>query len=313
MRRCLLLFVFTAAALRLDASCGSASCPIDLHALNRPMAGQFTLDLSLQYIDQDQPRILTRRARVGEIPSDHEELRTLNRAANLGLSYGVTDRLQLTATVPYIDRTHEHIETATGDLERWNLHGIGDTMVQARYRFGSDFWAMAGVKLPTGSSSETNGQERAEVPVQPGTGSTDEIVGLAYEGGIVRASGAQGPLGNNAFIPLFISTSYRRNGTAHDYTVGHELQVNAGTAYPLRSNMEVLLQANARVRGRDDSPDPEDHELTGGRFLFLSPGVRISSGRAAWYALLQLPLYQRVNGIQLTAQHNVITGVQWRF
>ena len=90
MRRGLsLLFLLAFTALRLDASCGSASCPIDLHALNRPMKGQFTFDFSLQYIDQDQPRILTRRARVGEIPSDHDELRTINRAATLGLTYGI--------------------------------------------------------------------------------------------------------------------------------------------------------------------------------------------------------------------------------
>jgi hypothetical protein len=300
-------------ALRLDASCGSASCPIDLHALNRPTKGQLTFDFSLQYIDQDQPRILTRRASVGEIPSDHEELRTVNRAATLGLSYGLTDTVQLSVSAPYIARSHEHIESASGELERWNLHGIGDTLVQARWRFAGDFWAMGGVKLPTGASTKSNGEERAEVPVQPGSGATDTLVGLAYEGGIVRATSAQGPLGNQAFIPLFASVSYRRNGTAHDYTIGDEWQFNAGTAYPLSTSVELLLQANARVRGRDDSPEPEDHELTGGRFLYLSPGVRIAAGRAAWYALLQVPLYQRVNGIQLTSQRNILTGVQMRF
>ena len=305
MRRCLFLLLVLS-ALRLDASCGSASCPIDLHALNRPIAGQFTLDLSLQYVDQDRT---LGRAFFG----DHQELRTINRSATLGLTYGLTNALQLSASVPYVARTHEHIESATGALERWNLHGIGDTLLQARYRFGGDFWAKAGVKLPTGSSTQTNGEERAEVPVQPGSGSTDTIVGLAYEGGIVRATHAEGPLGNQTLIPLFVSATYRRNGTAHRYTVGDEWQVSGGTAYPMRSNVEVLLQVNARVRGRDDSEDPEDRELTGGRFLFLSPGVRVSAGPAAWYALIQLPLYQRVNGIQLVSQRNVITGIQMRF
>ena len=308
-----LVLLFAFCALRLDASCGASSCPIDLHALNRPMAGQFTFDLSFQYIDQDQPRIFTRRARVGEIPSEHEELRTINRAATLGLAYGLTDALQISVGLPYISRAHEHIHSATGDLERWNLHGIGDVMVQARYRFGKDFWALGGVKLPTGSSDMTNGQEAAEVPIQPGSGATDAIVGLAYEGGIVRGSGAQGMLGHKALIPLFVSATYRRNGAAHQYTIGDEWQLNAGTAYPVRSSVEVLLQANARVRGRDQSLDPEDHALTGGRYLFLSPGVRVSAGRASWYALIQLPLYQRVNGIQLTSQRNVISGVQMRF
>ena len=311
--RLALLLLFATAAVRLEASCGSASCPIDLHALNRPLAHQFTFDFSLQYIDQDQPRIFTRRARVGDIPSDHEELRTINRAATLSLAYGVTDALQLSVSAPYVARTHEHIESATGNLEHWDLHGIGDTLVQARVHFGGDFWALAGLKLPTGSSTQTNGEERAEVPLQPGSGATDAIAGLAWERLIIHNTAAEGPLGNFTAIPLFASATYKRNGTAHRYTIGDELQINAGTAYPLRTNVEALLQTNVRLRGRDRSPDPEDHELTGGRFLFLSPGVRLSGGRASWYALLQIPLYQRVNGIQLTSQRNIISGIQMRF
>src|SRR5947207_11041306 len=97
-----LLFLLTFAALRLDASCGSASCPIDLHALNRPMAGQFTLDLSLQYIDQDR---LRSGASFTPIAVEHQELRTINRTAALTLSYGLIERLQLSASAPYIDRT----------------------------------------------------------------------------------------------------------------------------------------------------------------------------------------------------------------
>ena len=313
MRCRLLLLLLAISAGRLDAGCGATSCPIDLHALNRPGVGTFTLDLSFQYIDQDEPRILTRRARLGELPSHHQELRTINRAAMLGVTYGVTTRLQISAVVPYITRTHDHVMTHSGEIEHWDLRGIGDLMLHARYRFGNNFWAIGGVKLPTGPSDLTNGQERAEVHVQPGSGSTDVIVGFAYEGGIIRSRPVQGELGHSALIPLFAGVTYRRNATAHHYTVGNEWQMNAGTAYPLRSSVELLLQANARLSGRDESLDPEDRELTGGQYLFLSPGIRISAGRAAWYTLIQLPVYQRVNGIQLTAQRNVISGVQMRF
>ena len=51
-----------------------------------------------------------------------------------------------------------------------------------------------------------------------------------------------------------------------------------------------------------------------GRYLFVSPGLRFDAGHgAAWYAMLQVPLYQHVNGIQLTAKRNLVTGVQMRF
>jgi hypothetical protein len=308
-----ILVLFVASALRLDAGCGSSSCPIDLHALNRPRAGSFAFDLSFQYIDQDQPRILTRRAQFGEIASEHEELRTINRAATLTMMYGATESLQLGLAVPYVSRAHEHIMSETGELERWNLHGIGDVMLHARYRFGGELWAMGGVKLPTGASGLKNGAERVEVAMQPGSGATDILAGLAWERVLIRSAGTSSTLGSFAAIPLFAGVTYRRNGTAHHYTIGDEWQLNAGTAYPLRSNVEVLLQANARAHGRDQSPNADDREMSGGRALFLSPGVRFSAGPAAWYALLQLPVYQRVNGLQLTSQRNVISGIQMRF
>ena len=73
--------IFTAA--QLAASCGSATCPLDLNALNRPGAGGFTLDLSFDYIDQNRPRIGTRSAHVGELHDEHhDEVRTINRTTS---------------------------------------------------------------------------------------------------------------------------------------------------------------------------------------------------------------------------------------
>ena len=86
----LLLFSLLAPA-RAQASCGSSSCPLDLHALEGIETGKFSLDLSLQYIDQDRPRIGSRGAAVGALPSDHDEIRTINRltALQLGYSFGL--------------------------------------------------------------------------------------------------------------------------------------------------------------------------------------------------------------------------------
>lgn len=94
------LFVFVVAAPRLVASCGSSSCPIELHALHAPDERGFSLDLSFQFIDQDQPRAGRSRVATGARASDHAEVRTINRIASLQLGYGVSERLQLLATLP---------------------------------------------------------------------------------------------------------------------------------------------------------------------------------------------------------------------
>src|SRR5215471_3770214 len=112
------VLVFLSALPRLFASCGSSSCPIDLHALQTETRG-FSLDLSFQYIDQDQPRIGSRDAAVGAIPSDHSEVRTINRLSALQLAYGFSQRLQLSVIAPYVARSHEHIDTASHELEQW--------------------------------------------------------------------------------------------------------------------------------------------------------------------------------------------------
>ena len=87
---------WTAAAMflvraSLLANCGSAMCPMDPQSLNVPLPRQFTLDFSFQYIDQDQVRIGTHKGFVGEVPSTHDEIRTVNRGigflANYAISY----------------------------------------------------------------------------------------------------------------------------------------------------------------------------------------------------------------------------------
>lgn len=320
---CLAAAVLVSPAAR--ASCGTASCPIDLNALNRPTRGGFTAELAFESIDQNQPRIGTHNAAVGELTSpDHDEVRTVNRTTTLVLRYALTDRIHLSALAPFVSRAHDHLASSHGHShlvsnhnvipESWDVRGTGDLVLQGRARVrGSNMnglWVVAGVKLPTGNDDVTNDAgERAESSLQPGSGSTDLIAGLAWESGFVA-----GGDGNATLVPLFVSATVRTNGRGTDgYRAGNELQLSAGTAYPVLHRMELLLQANARIRERDQESGSDD-PFTGGSAVYVSPGVRVTTGaHAALYALVQLPVYQDVNGIQLASRRNYVGGVQWRF
>ena len=317
------------------ASCGSSSCPLDTNALNQPLDGQFTLDLSLQSIDQDRPFIGTRGGHVGEIEGPHhDEVRTMNRVATALIGYGLSNRLQLSLAVPYVSREHNHLASShahAGELreehnvipEAWDLRGVGDIVLQARWKAMSGnpqthagLWLIGGVKLPTGADDERNDEgEVAEVPVQPGSGTTDGIVGVSYQNGFSARSLATGALGNYVLVPWFVSATYQfRGGAARGYRLGNELQLSGGGVYRLTSRFDALAQLNARIRGRDRIDDePEEEAFTGGTFVYASPGVRFSLSRAAVYALVQIPLYQRVNALQLTSRANYLIGVQTRF
>src|SRR5258708_18891865 len=128
----LLSFLCAASAL---ASCGSSSCPLDLHALGLADNSRLVLDLSFQYIDQDH----LRRQR-GTFEIEHDELRTINRITTFQLSGRVTDRLQLSLTTPYVSRTHEHVEHASGDFDEWRFGTLGGAAVQARYHVSQSIW-----------------------------------------------------------------------------------------------------------------------------------------------------------------------------
>lgn len=330
MRRPLLIFATTFAILLAPwqpavASCGSSSCPLDLHALGSADNARLVLDLSLQYIRQNVPQHGTTRGRFGEVATEHDEISTINRLTTLQARIRVSPNLQMTALLPFVSRSHEHIARDSGQLEQWNFRAAGDAALQARYRVlqserpGHDsLWITGGVKFPTGARHERRGNagEEAEVTIQPGSGSTDVSVGAAYQGAFLRNTSVSGPMGNVTAIPYFASLTYRRNGAGtYGYRRGDELQASIGSEYPLSAKLNALGQVNARHLSRDAvGSTGENPALTGGTFVYVSPGIRwLLRRRLSGYAYVQLPVYQNVNGVQLTARVNYLAGVQQRF
>jgi hypothetical protein len=312
------------------ASCGSAMCPMDPQSLNLPLPRQFTLDVSFQYIDQDEVRIGRRRGEVGEIPADHDEVRTVNRAVGLLANFAPSDDLVLSASVPFVSRFHEHIAESRlahsrvsvagvrpDAVETWRFQDLGDIALSARYRVTPKLWATGGVELPTGVRRPANGEgEVAEPTLAPGSGSTDFFWGLVYQTQLTVPSLSRGVLGSASVMPFFVGATYRLNGTGtEDYRQGNELLVNAGINYPLFLQLQVLAQFNVEFRDRDDVGNTaEDPSHTGRTSIYVSPGVRVGlPGGIAAYGLVQLPVYQRVNGIQLTSRYNFVGGIQARF
>jgi hypothetical protein len=145
-----------------------------------------------------------------------------------------------------------------------------------------------------------------------GTGSWDALAGAGAEwqlGG--SADGASGKI-----IPLRLSLTGRYNGTGvEDYRIGSQIQAHLGSEYPLGRSLALLGQANFRIRAKDDpGSSGEDDEDTGGSWLYLSPGLRVTAGPlASVYGLVQIPVYQRVNGVQLVSEVNLFVGVTGGF
>jgi len=91
--------------------------------------------------------------------------------------------------------------------------------------------------------------------------------------------------------------------------------LNAGSEYPFTQTVHGLAQINSRFLAKDDvGQTDENRDLTGGRYVYASPGLRVLIGdRTSVYGFVQLPVYQHVNGLQLTSRVNYLAGIHHRF
>lgn len=286
-----------------------------------PRKGAVRLDVSLQYIDQDRPRAGVHPAAVGQVPNaEHNEIRTINRVWNVRADYDIDARWGASLQLPIIARSHDHLSVDDGSNEHWSFTGAGDLIALVRYAVitkkdetGPSVLLTASVKFPTGRTSARNEKERAEVSIQPGTGSFDFTGGAIYSQNAAKLPNLQG---HYSWLPLFVSGSYRVNNPgSRRYRMGDQVQANAGGSFAILDRLDLLAQANLLVKLRDDNGDTgEDTSFTGGTFAYLSPGLRwhLTKGLST-YGLVQLPVYQYVSQEQINSAWNLVVGATFEF
>ncbi|HEU4724185.1 MAG TPA: hypothetical protein VFU59_02695 [Candidatus Eisenbacteria bacterium] len=311
----LLLAAFAVPSSRAFAGCGSeCSCPLDNPDTH--LDSRLLFDVSQLYIDQNQPMIGADDAFVGAIPGHHDEVRTVNRISNFRLTYRTQAGWVFGANLPYIHRTHEHIHHHMGEdhYQRWNDRGLGDLEISASRTLttasGPRFRVGFGVKAPTGKQDPALSEDGD--PIEPsariGTGAWDVLANLGAEWRF-HAPG-KGP---DDRMPLRVTLAGRYNGAGiEEFRHGAEVQVNVGTEYPVARKVSLLLQSNYRLRAKDDIGEAEEEEEanTGGAALYATPGLRFDALPGfSIYGLAQIPLYERVNGIQVVAESNLVLGI----
>ncbi|HEX7054593.1 MAG TPA: hypothetical protein VF211_11745 [Burkholderiales bacterium] len=318
MKKLCLLGVLASAPLTAAASCGSAFCTVntswDAHGAWRDPG--WSLDLRYESIRQDQPRHGTRDVEVGEIPRHHDEVLTRNHNLLGTLDYTFDRDWGVNLQVPIVGRHHEHVHNHMGGQipESWDFTELGDVRVMARRRLATTEDAAAatvsttgvnfGVKLPTGRTDVKNDEgELAERSLQPGSGTTDAVFGAYYS--------QHRPL--ESFSWFAQALAQVPLDTHDDYRPGRRLNLDAGVRYEAGDRLGLLLQLNTLLKGRDHGAEAEPED-TGGTFVFLSPGVSYAFTRSLQaYGFVQLPLYQRVNGVQLVPDYALAAGLNLRF
>lgn len=304
------------------ASCGSTTCSIntnwDEHGRSQP---GWSADLRYSYSHADTLRSGSKKIAADTSAAEVENVGTTNKLAALGLDYTYDEHWGMMVHVPYIMRDHDHnlgpyAGNTSAGYESFHASALGDVKVVGRYRWlqdatsHSEMGIKLGFKLNTGKKDFewTTGGVPSEASLQPGNGSTDLIAGVFWHQAQHDSDWswfAQGTLQN----PIQSSATFRP---------GKQINLDGGTRYVLSSKLSGLLQLNLQWNGADSGTSAALTETgessSGGRSLSLSPGLSYTiAPDMQLYGLVQLPLYQYVNGEQLTANSSVAMGIGYRF
>lgn len=228
--------------------------------------------------------------------------------ATLFASYGVTDDFSLGVRLPYVWRAniraghHSHAGGGVRNVaeDHGEVEGLGDASLLGAYRFPHDEqsagrWALlAGLKLPTGGTAEVDIEnERFDTEHQPGSGSWDPLLGLAYSRDIARGSLA-------ASILYQLATEGAQDTDLGDlvrYGIAYSLRLGgADEADEPRAVWDAIIELHGERQAKQEIAG-EEQAHTGGNALHIAPGLRYTrhgeGGRAGSLGLsLGVPVVQ---------------------
>ena len=160
-----------ATAPRVEASCGAVSCFVTIGSQQQvSMEGILTVNGIYNYTPMRVipgtsgiiPGVDTPNRQL--ILDHHQETRTITQTVTSDLNYGITERLGLEITIPYLMRTHHHIDglgedgpNGEGQSTTFSSDGLGDIRVGLKYNVLPTLRSMVvvgfGVYLPTGTTN----------------------------------------------------------------------------------------------------------------------------------------------------------------
>jgi hypothetical protein len=307
----LALIVFAWPGTRLaQASCGAVSCFVVIGSQQQvPSAGLLTVNGIYNYtpmrllegtngvipgIDQGERQMIL---------NHHQETRTITQIATLDLNYGLTERIGLQLTIPYMWRTHHHIDglgedgpNGQGESTNFSTDGIGDIRVGIKYNMLPTLRSMIvpgfGIYLPSGNTTaqdntgavmeSTSQLGRGAVRLNPTLYQTYELV----------------PHRLNQFASASYTHTFRNNdgyqfGDQWDFNLGLNLVTVPWLVVSSQFNYRYMVHDNfssslLRSATPADVPFPSDPIVidpniqnrqvptTGSTFLSFTPGFNVS-------------------------------------
>lgn len=320
----LLLLSASAACLfpQRSEACASCGCTLNADAAMGFSANTgWRMNVEYDYIDQGQLRSGTRA--VSTVPDGNElEHDTLNRYITAGISYAPASSWNFSLFVPYVVRSHStygELDTTQPlpDLSTSHSSSLGDVRLLGAYQGflpTHNLGVQLGVKLPTGhygtAVSFSGGPlagEPLDASLQPGTGSTDLIVGAYYYRAISQSF--------DAFVQgqFQAAVKHHMDQPGNDYRPGNSTTVSFGLRYESNPRWVPQLQVNLLHKSRDLGA-LADVESTAGNIAYVSPGVTVRVlPKLHVFAFAQVPVYENLYGYQLFPRWTASAGASYAF
>ena len=246
-------------------------------------------------------------------PTEMETTRVL-----AGVMYGWSDRMTLSAMVPYVSKSMTHA-TAMGGFTT-DAEGVGDLQLATLYALWEDYEANLvtelGLHVPTGSTDERDAtpmgsSQKLPYPMQLGSGTWDVAAGLTY----TRAGESVG-WGASARSLL------RLGANDEDYSLGDRLEASTWAQYELSDSVAATLRLKGLRWGSIDGADSElmpatvptaNAAFSGGTRVDVAAGIELYSGGGtlaghSFHLEFGVPVYESLTGPQMSTESWVMLG-----
>jgi hypothetical protein len=342
-----LVLVVVAAWTAVAFACATCGCALSTDAaMGFSSTTGWQITFQFDTIDQNQLRVGRHSVSFPEVAqinndggSQEVEKETNNHYYTLGVSYSPGADWNFRLLVPWVYRNHTTYGESPNPLTPDLISGayvddLGDLRFIASYQGflpTHNLGVQLGIKAPTGNYGGPNADGTGVVgrhPVaftygpnslnpspdnlldtslQPGTGSTDLVLGAYYYQAVSQNFDAF-VIGQYQF-----AVAHRLDQPGEDFRPGNALNLSLGVRYEENPHVVPQIQVNITHKASDQGTLADTAD-SAGTVVYVSPGVTaMVAPNMHVYGFVQLPAYSNLQGYQLFPRWTATVGVSYAF
>ena len=296
-------------------ACSGCGCNLDMDedAVGIGPGAGWSVDERIDFVNQNALWQGSSRANaaLSDPTGDQHEVQrnTATMFYTTTLDYQSSGDWGVNVAVPVQYRDNSTFNTGTLEASKSSWNAVDDVRVLGRYALteGKTFNVLTGMKLPTGATTHNfdsgpSAGTLVDRGLQPGTGTWDLLLGLNQNCKITDRLG------------WFSQQMWQKPLEQHNnFSEGQKLNGSVGLRYTVDEVFTPQFQINAQNRWRDRGLNA-DTPNSGGEVVYASPGLSVNVvENTAVYGFVQVPVYQRVGGLELVQGYSASVGIKHKF